>query len=355
MKFGRQLLILSKIEPSSKLKKSFDSHVKMPIDRYFEMAFILWSMNNTGAIIKQEIFDNLREICGYDVADKFQRSIALPLHDVQTKMRKNRIIGIDEWFQPTILYKYPCVTTEMSVCSWGRPTIQRHLEHVVDDWLEDENDAVRQHWERLFENYIGETLGRTGCQIYNEQEIKKIFDAKGKVCDFLLEEQESIVLVEVKCKLLTNRMPASNCPQTLKSRLKATVIKGINQLEEVEKSAKCHPQFKEKALYKIIVTSSELWLGKIDFLCMDIEKNINIFPYIFSADDLDNLCELVRIGRTSFNAFFRDFDERNCAPETSLYSPSFLLHRQEYKLEYIPKHLDEPYELIIDKINDHFK
>lgn len=350
--FGRQLLLLSKAKPGSKLRKALDQNAGMPVEQYFEMAILLWSkVGNTGATINQGTFNNFKAIYGADAVDRFQRSIALPKQVVQEHMRSSRIIGIDEWYQPTLLYKYPCLTSKTSVLTWGAPTVRRHLESIAADWLEIHKDlSAKQQWEKLFSDYIGESLRRTERTVLNEQEIQKLLRLEGKVCDFLLEEAECVVLIEVKHKSLTGKLPASSRPQILRSKLKETVVKGIDQLATTARAAINHPAFQAKAIYRVIVTSGELWLGPGNFLRADCEDRDASTPHIFSADDLDHLCELARIGRTCFKSYFEDLWSRNQDPMTAVHSPGFLLHKEPYILSQTPEHLRATFDPIFDRI-----
>jgi hypothetical protein len=307
--FGRQMLMVKKLEPNSRLRIFLDQKAGMPIEYFFEMAFLPWTNSDDGrSNLEIPFLKELVGLYGIDVVKNFIQRVAPPLHEVRQKIKESRqVISLDEWFQPTLLYKYPYLNIGTSIISWGAPNVRRYFEHLVSDWLEDAGEqGLKQHWEKIFNEYIGQSLRRTGKTVLPESEIKQQLKLQGRVCDYLLEDEKCVVLVEVKHKSLTDRLPARDWPKKLNSKLKETVVGGLDQLEITKEAVMSHAQFNGKTIYKMIVTSSDLWLGSGSFLRQNLEeKGINR-TFIFSADDLDHLCELERLGRATFNSFFQD-------------------------------------------------
>lgn len=350
--FGRQIRMIQCLPPESNLRKSLDRIVGMPLESYFELALLFWVHSDGGKLdFPQSYLNSLADAYGRNTVEQFIRRIAFSKAEVQARLREARTLALDEWFQPTLLYKFPYLITASSILCWGAPTLRRHFENVITDWIEADGDhAAKQTWDKVFSNYIGESLQRTKCEVLNEQDIQQRLGIHGKVCDYLLVEPECAVLIEVKNKSLTDALPARATRLTMKSKLKATVAKGVGQIANTLSAAKKHPESANKEFFSVIVTAGDLWLGPGHFLHDDIEAEGSSGLHIFSADQLDHLCELARLGRISVGSFLRELSRKNLDPSTSVHSPGFLLEQKPYALHKPPAHLLETCDVVIDGI-----
>ncbi|MDR1349964.1 MAG: hypothetical protein LBJ59_04130 [Zoogloeaceae bacterium] len=352
--FVRQLLLLNKVVNGSKLENVIERFFEMSIEQYSELAtifYLYFGQRNSKIIFRDKLVGDIVKIYGKTTINGFISKIAPSLDAARKIVRDKRKICLDECFQPTVLYEAPCISVSDQIISWGIPTIRRYFEYVVSDCLEDSSEVnIRQDWDALFSNYIGEVLKHTGCIVLNEEEIKNKFKLNGKVCDFLLEEKEGFVLIEVKHKNLTKQIPAIAEPSLLRSKLKATLCKAFGQLENTEKYIKDDSSYQGKNIVSIIVTPSELWLGPARFF--DAYSN-DVSTYIISADALERLCELSRLHGISFCSYFKDVEKQNSDPKTALFSPEWLLMDKQYELNRI-EHLDVFFDRIFGKIRNHF-
>lgn len=350
--FGRQIRMIQWLPPESNLRKSLDQSVGMPIESYFELALLFWIRSEGGELdFPRSYLKSLADAFGKDAVEHFIQRIAYSKAEVQARLREARTLALDEWFQPTLLYKFPYVTTSSSILCWGAPTLRRHFENVITDWIEDDGDqAAKQTWDKVFSNYIGESLQKTECEVLNEREVQHKLGIHGKVCDYLLVEPEYAVLIEVKNKSLTETLPARATRLTMKSKLKATVAKAVGQIANTLRAAKKHPELANKEFYSVIVTAGDLWLGPGHFLHDDIDTEGSSGLHIVSADQFDHLCELARLGRISVGSFLRELSLKNLNPSTFVHSPGFLLEQKPYALHKPPAHLLETCDVVTERL-----
>jgi len=356
--FGRQLDIVRRLAPNSNLRRTLEKKAGMSLELYFELAILFWSLSDhTEHTLRNSYIGSIANLYSHSAVANFFNKITLTKSDIHNRIKENRqLISADEWFQPTILYKFPFIKTKSALLSWGGPTIRRHFENVITDWLDaPEHHLLKQDWEKHFSNYIGDSLRRTKSNIIDEAKIKKIFalTEKQKVCDFLVEENDAVIFIEVKHKYLTENFPAIATPKTLQSKLKGTVVKGLDQLKQTLIHAESYNPFKNKEFYSLIITTGELWLGHGEYLHNQDLSDSLTRPYIICANDLDHLCELVRTKRTTFKAFIEDLIDKNSNPETSVFTPGMLLAKEPYALSQAPDHLRAMCEASLEAIKDH--
>lgn len=160
-----------------------------------------------------------------------------------------------------MLYKTPCILHENTIFPFGQPTLRRYFENLVGDWLEHESSRCLQDYDNLISEYVGLGLLRCKADYLNEGGIKKLTNTKKRICDFLIEEKDCYILVEVKNKSLTKKTPTSSNAVPIKSKLKATILSAIEQLNDTMDMFSDLPKFKNRKCYKVIVINSDLWLG----------------------------------------------------------------------------------------------
>lgn len=192
----------------------------------------------------------------------------------------------------------PCILHENTIIPFGRPTLRRHFENLVGDWLEDENGQCLQDYDNLISKYVGFGLQRCNANFLNESGIKKLTNTRKRVCDFLIDDKDCYILLEVKNKSLTKKMPSSSHPVPIKSKLKSTIVSAIQQLDDTMDELTGLPKFKARKCYKVIVTKNDLWLGDVSALFPVADGADPI--WLLSLADIDNLVELVTQGKTTF-------------------------------------------------------
>jgi hypothetical protein len=346
--FALQLYLVQQLADNSKLKIFLDERAGMAIGEYYEMAFIYWAHT-----LGHKPWFNARyvEVLAPAFAIKkqeiFLKSLTTPLNDLQLLCRKRSIV-IDEWFQPTYFYKTPCIAHQDAIVPIGRPTLRRYFESLAIDWIEEsERTDLRQSYDQLIERYVAESLKRAQLNFLTEAELKKVQPTQ-QTSDFAIEEGETIVLLEVKNKWLSNSIPASRNPYELKSKLKQTIVKGKTQLEDTEKALSNLPYYKNKKFFRVIVTTNDLWISNAEILLE--EADADRFTWLVSLQDLDMLCEILSCKTKSLQSIFNEYEQGQKNPMISTYSFGKFLDGLNEKTNKLPKHLLKLADALVDKI-----
>lgn len=282
----------------------------------------------------------------------FLQSITSSRSELQLLLR-DRIIELDEWFQPVIFYKTPCILHENLIVPIGRPTLRRYFENLIGDWLEEENGQCLRDYDALISDYVKFGLERCNAKFLEEDAIKKLTNTNKRICDFLIDEEQGYILLEVKNKSLIKKIPTSSHPIPLKTRLKTSVVSAKEQLDDTREACEKLLQFNGRFCHRVIITKSYLLLGDIKSLLTDYDEPIPI--WIMSLADVDHLVELVRRKRTTFCEFFQDLNEKQGNPEHSVFTVSMLFKNEPYRLDELPQHLMEVTDKAFDPLIRRFK
>lgn len=305
--FALQIYLIDRMENNSRLRSFLDDRAGMPIKDYFEVALMYWvhSLNRTPWFSKAFV-NHLSPLFPVVKQSTFLSSITRSLADLQAQSRA-RTIQLDEWFQPTYFYQTPCVWHQGSAIPFGRPTLRRYFEALISDWIADsERNDLRQHYDRLIQNYVSESLTRAKVNFIGEDQISRLIPS-GKVSDFLVDEPEGVILFEVKNKVLSDAVPSSRDPMEVASRLKATILKGRDQLREAESALLLKPEYTTKKFHRIIVTSSELFLSSAESLADDEPTSSPC--WLLSLQGLDLLAEMVGTQTFTVSELLTRFEE----------------------------------------------
>lgn len=346
--FSRHILILNSIPDNSRIKTRMEARFLMSADEFFKIAFSFY-LSCIAGDFRGDIVDRFSILYGKDKIEKFIKICSLELSDARRLLRETRKIVADEWFQPSLLYRIPFVKQADFLFQMGAPTVARYFDTVVWEFLSQPDNAdIKKHWEEAFCNYVGDSLRMAGLRVYGEEDIRSILaiPKSGKVCDFLVEDDDTVVLFEVKHKNNNQNLPAMASVRDLTSKLKATVVKGIGQLQDVFEIARGYDGFRGKAIYSVVVTSDDLMLGFSDF----ISGNDGLNNFVLSANDVDKICELVRCNVTSLGGFFADLSARQSRPETRMQYSYMIFDKQPYSQIRGVKRLDDVMSDLIERM-----
>lgn len=305
--YAIQLHLLAGLPENSKLRIFLNGKAGMPIEDYFEIALLHWAHSTSDKPwFNEQYRSSLADVFPIGQQNTFLRAVSLDVESFQRRCRA-RTIQLDEWFQPTYFYRTPCVLHGAAVVPFGRPTIRRHFESIVSDWLAEAGRVdLRQDFDRFVEQYVAETLSRAKVSFLGEGQLASFVGA-GQVADFLVDDQHGAVLFEVKNKALSQTIPASREPLEVAARLKATVLKAKDQLLRTEQSLRRLQKYSDKPFYRVVVTTTDLWLSCAELLTDDSESTQQR-TWLASLEALDQLAEVVQTTGTSMSQIFALFE-----------------------------------------------
>ena len=354
--FARQLLLCESLEANSKLAWLLSEKARVPLEKFFELAILAWiKTRDDQPWFSQEYLQKLAETYEAVDIDRFFGAFSLSLSDLQVHFRNTAgSISVDEWFQPSVFYRSPCVRQHKAIVPLGRPTLRRYLETFVADTVDQSDDQqIRQVWEKRVERYVLETASRLGAEVLNEAGMRSRFALQtGLCCDVALIFPNAIVCIEVKTKNLNSRLPAAASVRDMKAKLRATLLSADEQLLNVVKGIRAQQQFDGLSIYSLIATSTELYLGGADdLLRKDWAERDLVRPLVVSLDEIDWLFEGQRLGKFQMVSALADFHARLADKPFALFAISQLRGEEKYALA-PPEHLQEVMNSRIDRSID---
>jgi hypothetical protein len=229
--------------------------------------------------------------------------------------------------------------------------LRRYFESLAIDWIEESGVVeLRQSYDQLVEGYVAESLERARFNFINEAKIKKLLLPAQKTVDFLIEESDAVILLEVKNKWLSNSLPASRSPYDLKSKLSATIVKGKAQLEDAEKALSALQRYRHKKFYRIIVTTNDLWLSNAELLTAEADTDSGRYTWLISLQDVDMLCEIMNANTRSLHGILVEYEKCQKNPMISIYSFRKFLEELKENTAKLPMHLLKVADTLIENV-----
>ena len=341
--FARQMLLMESLEPNSRLVALLTEKARLPLDRFLDLVMFAWlHSNQENPWFSDSYLADAAEIFGRADIDHFFSGFSFPLEQLQTELREaSDQITADEWFQPTPLYRTPCIRWKNAIVPFGRPALRRYFETFVSDTVDQSDDQkIWQAWESKIERYVLKIASSLDAEVLDEQGIRRRFAlATGLCCDVAIIFPHAIICIEVKTKNLSVDVPAAATVRDMRTKLKTTLLSADKQLFSVATALQRHPQFGVLPVYSLIATSTDLLLGGAEDLISNEWSERDFWrPLVVSLDDIDWLIEGHRIGKFHMVAALEDFRTRLDNKPFSLYSLSQLQSEEKYAVS-TPEHL----------------
>ena len=170
-----------------------------------------------------------------------------------------------------------------------------------------------KHFGRLFQSYVHNALDYAKWDYQTEEALKKRFGTSEKVVDFLIQHQNTRVLVEAKSGEIADLGKVSHDPLIVRDKIKDSLLKAVEQGYSTAMSLHeiCRPQDPQASPndnYLIVVSFKDFYLGNgrdvYDFIAKDVIDGImdrygkEWIPinhiYFLSIDELDIMVEAFR-------------------------------------------------------------
>lgn len=346
--YALQLHLLAGLPANSKLRIFLNEKAGMPIEDYFEIALLHWAHSTSDKPwFNEQYLRSLADVFPVSQQITLLRAVSMDVQGFQRQC-SGRTIQLDEWFQPTYFFRTPCVVHGGAVIPFGRPTLRRHFESIVSDWLaEAGRDDLRQDFDRFVERYVAEILCRAKVSFLDEAALASLV-GPGLVADFLVEDQHGVVLFEVKNKALSQAIPASREPLEVAARLKATVLKARGQLFRTEQALRRLPDYADKRFYRVVVTTTDLWLSCAELLTDDDGSTQR--TWLASLEAMDQLAEVVQTTETSMSQVFALFEANQISGVTASSSLGTFLENTFKAGRKHPAHLVSHVSKVFEKI-----
>ncbi len=214
------------------------------------------------------------------------------------------------------------------------------------------NNPFKVAYGYVLEHYVGDILR----YYYNTWDISGEieYDKKKHSVDFLVKENDKLLLIEVKQSSIFLESRISADKKTIKNDLKKTLIKAAEQLRRSEQAivSNNHKEFTKysdvKFIQKIIVTGDEFqYSNLIAKRIINEEINDKNFNFtIMSIDEFEELLELTKVSKSLFEVLeYKTVQSKYDLMDTHDYLYElFEDKRENYKSEYMSNKFQEFYK-----------
>lgn len=265
-------------------------------------------------------------------------------NDLQSFFRKNQLIDEPqgEYFQPPTFRKKPLIIDgdriflfNSLVCTGGLATLLPTL------FKKELKEEFKSQFGSDLEKYITRLFIDANIKAYSETEIKAIYRSngiKGKVCDFLIDSEKTIIF-ESKAIEPGEIVQTSSCQKILKNHLKDSFIKSIEQGQETAALLRKTKEYSNKKFSLVVITHEDFWFSTGNDIAYFVDpelpdriiKKHGEIPIPFSdiiyitIDTFESLLESHKAGETDFATTILQCIRASTTPETRRFTLSHVV------------------------------
>jgi hypothetical protein len=238
----------------------------------FSYAFVLWLLGTpTPTVLRREYFASFASGFAPGALDAFVGHLSKSIAEFYTWLNtlefRDSPIG-DQRILPSPLLDAPLICTQSGAFMIIFPTlVMRALERVVYRTLRNVDSAqFGARFGPLFETYVGRCLSDAGITYRGESWLQAQLPGVGKCVDFLITDDEGVVLIDAKGVEMSPRGRVSQRADLVISAIKESAIKAIEQgmvtsRRISESSAAQSPYPRAGETFLLVVTFDNLFLG----------------------------------------------------------------------------------------------
>lgn len=289
---GRNLFLMNKFN------EDFLRYTGIPIKDFYEMLFVAFSRfgkSENGHIIDKSFFRHLSQKYTQNQVDLFFNLLALPLGDLQDRIREHHEYYEENFdiqtllSQMTPLWRYPFLKIDGQYVCFYPSLIEYAMKFFVYDYLKLQNaQSFGRRFGSVMERYVEKGLKYLNVKFLNEKQIQEIVkpfrtkkQGKIKCVDFVVEQKNGTLLIESKASEMPVQVRVNNDDEILRKHFSSGerhVFHGIVQAYELCNflvNEKKHQTLNlNKDFYLIIVTYKDFYLSSGEDFWNEFVKGI---------------------------------------------------------------------------------
>lgn len=276
---GRQLLLFKDHPDGHFYQRRFKEITGLTIEHFFELAFMVLvtlENNGSGIVELEQIVGSGNTVSRTDL-ERFLEAVSVPEEKLSARLAAATVNTAKsgdwrEYFEPTPFVEFPLVRVGnpnplrryMYVCLHGN-IFYRSLETVIfdiirrsgaEEFMRYFGDDHENYMKRVIDYFGFKSLGDTALK----ERLKEMGDPKRKVADFVIEENDSEILIESKAIEMKYFGKVTQDAQTPRKMVNSSVIDGIRQAISTRKVARTFFPSEGKEPFILIVTYKDLLL-----------------------------------------------------------------------------------------------
>ncbi len=219
----------------------------------------------------------------------------------------------------------------------------------------------------IFEDYCEQSLASSNAFYKNEDEIKAILGQDHNSVDLLIKDSQSLIFIDAKGVEMNQRDHTTANPMYVEGRTKNSAIKAIRQsfsvysrLNDLAGLLNLDASI-DHIPYVLVITYKEMYLGNGDIFYNTVAKakideirseypSVDIplkNMYFITVEQFDVLCNLVKLGNTTFEDMLTYAVSSDDNPDSSKFL--FSMHLAHFGSEPVEK-LDVAANELIDRL-----
>lgn len=366
---ARQNILFSTLDENHAFKKDFLSKTSLEVNTFIFLSYLTISqfIARSNLYITVDWFSPIYSKYSRETVAKFIECISVSDDSLGSKLAELNQGNFKsyEYYEQTPFLKCPLIGFHNRYFCVYPNILFRNLEHFIYDTLRNENPSrFVNKFGPVFEKYVEYIIKQSNLDYFNENTLKRNLTGKGKLIDFIINDNNSNVFIDAKAVEMSYQGKTAFSSEVLKDRTKTSILKAIEQACEVnERLSKNNGAInKTENNYLIVVTFKELYIGngktlynavareKIDEIKRRYKDNFIPIEnmYFLTIDEFDIFLENIRLKRINLIDSLNTAIELDSEPATTQFD--FSLHLRNWECLPKPTHLlaitDEVYSEI---------
>ena len=310
--FPRQMKLFGHLDHKHPFNVNFYQVTGIYIDEFIQLSVCLLTKFGEGdeVYVTDSCFDAVKDHYVEGTIPKYlsilSRDLA-SLHEWLLSLPKTNYIT--EYHEENPLSLYPLIRHNNGYLRISPVILNDRLQYYIYDMLrETSKDVFMNKFGHIFSDYIKEAITKLGLPYLTEEEARDKYQVSGKIVDFVIQDSDSLILVEAKGVELPQKGKFSTNKDIIADRIETSVLKGIEQgiatASAIIKAIN-NPSVNLQ-IYLIIVTYGDTYVGNGGNLgeCIEEEQLKKLFIgdnvlqmnkiYPVSINEFDEFIQLVR-------------------------------------------------------------
>lgn len=271
--FGRQLVMFCDLGQEFQLNEVFLSITGIELETFYELYFGCWAVLQNPKAIRLNPEDFFTQF-GKDNVDRFFAALSLTYEQAQHYIRsyteglperKNIQFQLNEH---TPLERFPFLNVHGIMYAYSERLLSSaFINNACDIFRENNAHFSRDEFGAIFERYVERGLQYYGASYLNGEQLKNLLPKKTKAADFIIEHDESVIIIEAKS---TEPHEVTRVYQTAESLLYSSngnlmgnpIFKSLWQIITTAHHLKVAGRIRpEQRIYAVIVTYKDYMIG----------------------------------------------------------------------------------------------
>ncbi|GLX86101.1 hypothetical protein tloyanaT_23540 [Thalassotalea loyana] len=317
---------------SSAPKDDFEKITGVEFERFLlfsALLHLIFTWNNSVVIKYQELVEYMCPYFSFDELKALLKLVGGNIYEIETLIKKHRpvtrTIRRDEYFDEPFLICKPVIVIPDGITTPHSTVLSIGIsEFILRVLKQADPNRFKDKFTSSFERYLEQLLLEFEHEFLSESDIEAIYkesEITGKVVDFLVTEEDDMLLIDAKGAEPKSRVLVTDNPRILRDQIRDIHLKGVEQVSQcIQHLTSINDSMSNKYdnRFALIVTHQDYYIGDcrdlLEYLIPEHRQNLvetinNMLPaeniHFCGIHDLEGIVHVCEETNTSLCDFLR--------------------------------------------------